>query len=98
KGVFEAGGGGGADWKRKIGTWRWNRGGSMDPYGGDSGSPLLAKVMSGVMPTTDLSADLADWAKSVPNNPTMVNFKLTKIGDLFDTAAQRNLVNDAYER
>ena len=54
--------------------------------------------MSGVLPTTDLSTDLALWAQSVPNNPSMVNLKLTKIGDLFDTAEQRNLVNDAYER
>ncbi len=95
-GVFE--GGGGADWKKKVETWLSSRKGSIDAYGGDSGSPLLAKVMSGVLPTTDLSADLTTWAASVPKNPTMVNFKLTKIGDLFETNNQRMLVNEAFDR
>ena len=61
--MFEGGRG---DWKKKHETWLNNRKGEINAYGGDSGSPLLAKVMSGVLPTTDLSADLVKWAESVP--------------------------------
>ena len=94
QGVFE--GGGGADWKNKISKWLSSRRGSVDVYGGDSSSPLFGKLMGG-LPTTDLSADLTRWAESVPKSPTVVDFDLRKIGDMFGTDNQRMLVNEAFE-
>ena len=54
--------------------------------------------MSGTIPTTDLSKELKEWAAGVRTNPTMVNLKLVKIGDLFQKQEHQRLVNTAYER